>query len=334
MVIPLKITIKDIAKMAEVSISTVSRVINDSKPVNPDVRKRVLDAIKQTNYRTSSLNNTLSRNESTLIGVITPEYSNTILPDFIDGIDKILKLYGYDIMIGLTDSTCENEIHYLNLFRAEKTQGIIFVGSPFNHLHLEILDTIPCVVAGQISQISTVPSVHVDNTMASYEAVTCLIQKGHRNIAMIRAIDDNNAVGGDRVIGYKQALLDAGISIREEWIVESNFSVEGGMKAMRKISEIGTMPTAVFCATDSMAIGAMNYLIDNGFRIPEDVSVFGFDGSLMSLIVRPKLSTVAYSAKEMGMTAARNLVKIIKGEEVNPHHYNITHHLEIRESTR
>ena len=320
--------------MAGVSISTVSRVINDSKPVNPDVRKRVLDAIKHTNYRSSSLKNNLCLNDSTLVGVITPEYSNTILPDFIDGINKILKLYDYDIMIGLTDSTTENEIHYLNLFRAKQTQGIIFVGSPFNHRHLEFLENIPCVVAGQISHISSVPSVHVDNTMASYEAVTYLIQRGHRNIAMIRAIDDSNAVGGDRLDGYKQALLDTGIPIKAEWIVESHFSIEDGMEAMRKITASGSMPTAVFCATDSMAIGAMNYLIDNGFRIPEDVSIFGFDGSLLSLIVRPKLSTVAYSAKEMGMTADRNLVKIIKGEEVNPHHYNITHHLEIRESTR
>ncbi|MGG5252709.1 LacI family DNA-binding transcriptional regulator [Neobacillus sp. SM06] len=330
----MKITINDIAKMAGVSISTVSRVINDSKPVKDDVRQRVLNAIKQTNYRPNSLNNNLSKNDSTLIGVITPEYSNTILPNFMDGISKILKLYDYDIMIGLTDSTHANEIHYLNLFQEKQTQGIIFVGSPFNNHHVEVLKEIPCVVAGQISPISSIPSVHVDNITASYEAVTYLIQKGHRKIAMIRAIDDNNAVGGDRFTGFKQALLDAGIPITNEWVVESDFSVEDGMEAMRRISESGSMPSAVFCASDSMAIGAMNYLLDNGVRIPEDISVFGFDGSLMSSIVRPKLSTVAYSAKEMGMTAARNLVKIIKGETVSPHHYNVTHHLEIRESTR
>ena len=331
----MKVTIKDIAEMAGVSISTVSRVINDSKPVNEDVRKRVLEAMKQTNYRANTLLTTIVHNDSSLIGVIIPEFSNTVLTELVEGMNKIAKLYGYDVVISLTDGTLENELHYLQQFRSLSVNGVIFVGSQLDEKHLTILKEadIPCVAAGQISDIPSIPSVHVDNITASYEAVKYLIQKGHRKIAMMKGPGDM-AVGGHRFKGYQQALMDASLLLQKEWVVESGISLEDGITAMKQIAESSSMPTAVFCATDSMAIGAMNYLIDHGYRIPEDVSVFGFDGSLMSRMVRPKLSTVDYSAMEMGMTATRSLIKLIKGERVNPQHYNVTHHLAIRESTK
>lgn len=333
MVIHLKITIKDIAEMAGVSIATVSRVLNNSKPVKEDVKKRVLEVIKQTNYRPNTFAPDPKRHESRLIGVITPQSTHTVLNDFLEGINNVSKLYGYDIMIGSTDGGAENELHYLNLFGKVSVHGIIFIGSAFEEKHVEIIEqyTIPCVLVGQISSIPSVPSVHIDNVTASYEAVKYLIQNGHREIAIIHGPGPD--IGKYRFQGYQQALNDAGIPIHEDWVVESGISTEDGMKAMRKIIESDSMPTAVFCATDWIAIGAMNYLIDNGLRVPEDVSIFGFDGSFMSAIVRPTLSTVAYSATEIAMTATRNLIKIIKGETVTPHHSNVTHHLVIRNST-
>lgn len=331
--IRLKITIKDIAEMAGVSIATVSRVLNNSKPVKEDVKKRVLEVIKQTNYRPNTFGPDPKRHESRLIGVITPQSTHTVLNDFLEGINHVSKLHGYDIMIGSTDGGAENELHYLNLFGTISVHGIIFIGSAFEEKHVEIIDKykIPCVLVGQISSIPSVPSVHIDNVTASYEAVKSLIQNGHREIAIIHGPGPD--LGDYRFQGYQQALNDADIPIHEDWVVESGISTEDGMKAMRKITESGSMPTAVFCATDWIAIGAMNYLMDQGLRVPEDVSVFGFDGSFMSAIVRPTLSTVAYSATEIAMTATRNLIKMIKGETVIPHHSNVTHHLVIRNST-
>jgi LacI family transcriptional regulator len=333
-VIELKVTIKDIARMADVSISTVSRVVNNSKPVNEEVRKRVVDAMKQTNYRPGIVAGEDGKPDTCLIGVILPQNSNTVLHDFIAGIKNVAQLYDYDVIIGLTEGARESELHYLNVIRKNPVQGIIFVGSVFDQSHYELLEetNTPCVLVGEISQIPEVPSVHLDNVTASYEAVTYLIQKGHRDIAMIRGTG-NFSVGGQRFQGYRQAMNDAGIPIREEWVVESEFSVEDGENAMRQIAENGSLPTAVFCATDWMAVGAMNYLMDNGLRVPEDVSVFGFDGSYISTVVRPRLSTVTYSGTEIGMTATRNLIKMIKGGTVETHHSNVTHFLEIREST-
>jgi LacI family transcriptional regulator len=326
---------KDIAQMAEVSIATVSRVINNSKPVNHDVRMRVLKAMEQTNFLPNAMARNLAKNESLLIGVLVPEVKNTVLDDLINGINRVSKLYGYNIMLSLTAGTLENELHSFNMFREIQADGIIIVSENIKEELKKGIkaSNIPCVLTGRDS-LDTIPSVHIDNVTAAYEAVTFLIQQGHRKIAMLRVRSGDIASGDHRYQGYQRALDEAGISISEEWVIESGVSVEEGMTAMRKLCEAGDMPTAVFCATDRIAIGAINYLQEIGKRVPDDISVFGFDGIDMSTIIRPKLSTVKYSAEEIGMTATRNVIKMIKGDDVTPRHWIITHYLENRDSVR
>ncbi|WP_456276868.1 LacI family DNA-binding transcriptional regulator [Bacillus sp. AK128] len=332
----MKITLKEIAKMADVSTATVSRVINNSKHVNEDLRKRVLSVLKETNYLPFVAQNMTIQHDQLLIGVICPQYSNTVLDDLIVGINKVCKLYGYDTVIGLTDGSYENELHYIDLFSNKLTvQGMIFMGNQWEQEHSELTmkNLTPVVLVGQVSTYPPIPSVHVDNITASYEAVTYLLQNGHRQIAMIRG-NTGQTVREDRYKGYEKALTEAGISIQEKWLVDSELSVEGGRQAMAAILQQSSLPTAVFCSTDSIAIGAMTCLIDHGYQIPEDISVFGFDGIELSNLIRPRLSTIEYSAVEIGMTATRNLIKLCKGEQedIAPH-LNVMHDLVIREST-
>lgn len=329
----MKITIKDIAQMAGVSIATVSRVINNSKPVNHDVRIRVLKAMEQTNFLPNAMARNLAKKESLLLGVMVPEVKNTVLDDLINGINQVSRLYGYNIMLSLTAGTLENELHYFNMFREIQADGIILSS---DNLKEELVkgikvSDIPFILVGRDS-LDTVPTVHVDNVTAAYEAVTYLIQQGHRKIAMLRVRSGDIASGDHRYQGYVRALNEAGISICKDWVVESGISVEDGITSMRKICEADSMPTAIFCATDRIAIGAMNYLLEIGLRVPEDVSIFGFDGIDMSSFIRPKLSTVKYSAEEIGMTAARNLIKLIRGEEISSRHWIVSHYLENRDS--
>jgi LacI family transcriptional regulator len=335
-VIGLKITLKEIANLAGVSTSTVSRVINNSKPVNEEIRKRVLNVLKETNYLPYVAQTLTLPQDQLLIGVICPQYSNTVLDDLIVGINKVCKLYGYDTVIGLTDGTVENELHYIDLFSNKlSVQGMIFMGQEWDERHLELIQKMltPVVLVGQISSFPSIPSVHVDNITASYEAVTYLLQSGHQKVAMIRAAH-GQTIRKDRYQGYLKALSDAGITPEESWVVESDLTVEGGRQAMADLIAHGSMPTAVFCSTDSIAIGAISFLMDQGYKVPEDISVFGFDGLELSNLIRPSLSTIVYSAVEIGMTATRNLIKLCKNdhEQITPH-INVLHHLVIREST-
>lgn len=332
----MKITIKDIARMAGVSISTVSRVINNSKPVQDDLRKRVLDVMEQTKFRPNTIAQNLAKNESSLIGVILPEVKNTVLDELIQGINHVSRIYGYNTMLSLTGGTLENELHYFNLFRGIQADGIILGSDKLKSELAELIELsgIPCILVGRHDDSASIPSVHVDNITAAYEAVTFLIQQGHRHIAMIRVQSGDVASGDHRFEGYRMALAEAGIPLVDDWIIESGITFEDGIQAMRKIRESRSMPTAVFCATDRIAIGAMHDLIENGLRIPDDVSVFGFDGIDMSTLIRPKLSTVKYSASEIGMVAARNLIKQIRGGDISPWHWSISHYVENRSSVR
>lgn len=332
----MKVTLKEIAKMAGVSPSTVSRVMNNTKPVNEEVRKRVLTVLKEQNYPPFVSQTLSSQQDRTLIGVICPQNSNTVLDEYIIGINQVCKLYGYETLVGLTDGSRENESRYLDLFSNNLgVQGIIFMGNAWNERYSEIVNknVTPVIIVGQISTFPNVPSVHVDNITASYEAVTYLINQGHRNIAMIKG-NNKEPIWDERFLGYQRALSECGISVKEEWIAECEVSVKEGSKAMANLLKQESLPSAVFCSTDSMAIGAMTYLLDNGYRVPEDFSIFGFDGIELSNLIRPRLSTISYSAVEVGMTATRNLIKLFKEEnDYIPPHINVLHHLVPREST-
>ncbi|MGG3661439.1 substrate-binding domain-containing protein [Bacillus gobiensis] len=289
--------------------------------------------MEQTNFLPNAMARNLAKKESLLLGVMVPEVKNTVLDDLINGINQVSRLYGYNIMLSLTAGTLENELHYFNMFREIQADGIILASENLKEELVKGIkvSNIPLILVGRDS-LDTVPTVHVDNVTAAYEAVTYLIQQGHRKIAMLRVRSGDIASGDHRYQGYVRALNEAGISICKDWVVESGISVEDGITSMRKICEADSMPTAIFCATDRIAIGAMNYLLEIGLRVPEDVSIFGFDGIDMSSFIRPKLSTVKYSAEEIGMTAARNLIKLIRGEEISSRHWIVSHYLENRDS--
>nr|WP_233277692.1 LacI family DNA-binding transcriptional regulator [Paenibacillus durus] len=330
----MKITIKDVARMANVSIATVSRVINNSPTVGSDIRQRVLDVLEATQFRPNAIARTLVKNNTSLIGVLLPEIKNNVLDDMVEGINQVARLYGYDVMIALSGGKEESELHYYNLFREMQASGIIVSASGIRDSLFELIEAskIPCLLVGRDYREKSIPSVHVDNVSAAFEAVTYLIQQGHRDIAMLRGAKGDISAGNHRFQGYEQALKAAHLPVRAERILESAISVEEGAASMRKLYDSGPLPTAVFCATDRIAIGAMNFLAEIGVKVPEQVSFFGFDDIDMTVIIRPKLSTVRYSASELGMVAARNLIKLIKGEELSAYHWSVSHQLQIRDS--
>jgi LacI family transcriptional regulator len=329
------VTIKDIARIAGVSIATVSRVINNTKPVNEDTRRRILALMEELNFRPNAMARGLVKKESCLIGFVFPEFKNTVFDALTDGVSGTAKFYGYDILVCLTQGELENEIHYLNLLREKQVDGIIFSsGAGLRPEHIAIIEPsrIPCVLVGQVSAYASIPSVHLDNFSAAYEAVTTLIRKGHRKIGMLRGPLGDIAAGEERFRGFQVAMADAGLSVQPHWVRASGFSVQDGYEAMEAMKESGPLPTAMFAAADRIAIGAMNYLLEQGFSVPEDISIMGFDDIDMASVVRPKLSTVHYSSYEIGTTAARSLMKLIRGEGVAAGHTEVPHKVVLRDS--
>ncbi|WP_080683399.1 LacI family DNA-binding transcriptional regulator [Paenibacillus polymyxa] len=330
----MKMTIKDVARMANVSISTVSRVINNSQTVNSEIRKRVQDVLEATQFRPNAIARTLVKNDTSLIGVLLPAIKNNVFDDMVEGINQVAHLYGFDVIIALSGGDEDSEIHYYNMFREMQASGIIISVSEIRDALFALIEAagIPCILVGRDFRDQSIPSVHVDNITAAFEAVTYLIQQGHQDIAMLQGPAGDISVGNQRFLGYELALKTAHLPVRAERVLESGFSVEDGITSMRKLYHSAPLPSAVFCATDRIAIGAMNFLAENGVKIPEQVSFLGFDDIDMATIIRPKLSTVRYSASELGMVAARNLIKLIRGEELAAVHWSISHQLEIRDS--
>lgn len=331
----MNLTIRDIAKRAGVSVSTVSRVINNSKPVNKEVKEKVLSIINETGYRPNALARGLINKSTHLIGVIIPQITANFA-HMVEGIEAVAREYGYHIILTHTNSDVEKEMQAFDIFREKQLDGIILSGVELTDRHYQKFDQvgIPTVIVGQMPEQGDIPNVDVDNYNASHEMVRYLIRCGHQNIAMIHGPLRDKTAGALRLEAFKDALKENDVPLDDRNIVESDFTSESGYLAMEKILSLKDLPTAVFAAADSIAIGAMNCAIDQGFRVPEDISIAGFDDIPMATSIRPKLTTVHVSSRDMGFKAMDLLIKKIKGEAIEQLNHQVDYRLTIRDSTQ
>ncbi|QZY57226.1 LacI family transcriptional regulator [Crassaminicella profunda] len=330
------ITIKDVAKKAGVSISTVSRVINGSKPVSSEIRQKVLKVIEETGYRPNPVARSLVMKKSQLIGVVVPDISNVFIGEILNGIEEIGKMYGYDILLCNTYGQLEQELRYLNLLRAKQVEGIVFMTWKLEEKLVEYLETIdiPVSLVNRNTSNLNIPSVSIDNFQAAYEMTKFLIENGHKKIALIRSSLDQNAFGLDQYNGYKEALEEHGLEINEKLVKYGNWKLENSYEIVEEFIDEKILPTAIFAASDEMAIGAINCLLDNGYKVPEDVSVVGFNDIKLASIYRPNLTTIHQPIYDIGAVAMRMIVKKIDGEEVDSNVITLPHELMVRESSK
>ncbi|MDI3548293.1 MAG: LacI family transcriptional regulator [Halanaerobiales bacterium] len=330
------VTIKDIAERAGVSIATVSRVLNDSKPVSPELKRRVLKIIKETEYKPNALARGLIKNQTGLIGVIIPDIGNQTFASLIKGIEGVADQNKFDIIVSNSHGEVEKELEIFDVFREKQLDGIIFSGVVFSEKHRQFFEKykIPIVIVSQNFPQVELPSVTIDNFRAAYDATTYLIKLGHKRIAMITGPLQDIAAGMDRYRGFRTALKEYGLEEREEYLKEGDFSLNSGYKAMGEILKSEVLPTAVFAACDKMAVGAMNCCFDSGYKVPEDISIVGFDDLEIATAVRPALTTIHQDHKEIGAIAARLLINRIRGEEKGAWNVQPAYKLIKRGSTR
>ncbi|MCG8485508.1 MAG: LacI family transcriptional regulator [Clostridia bacterium] len=329
-------TIKDVAEKAGVSIATVSRVINNSKQVSQQVRERVLKVIDEMEFKPNPVARSLVMKKSRLIGVVVPEISSYFFGEIMNGIEEIIRTHSYDILVCNSRGKHEQEIRYLDLFTGKQVEGIIFMSWKLENEvvdHIKEMD-IPVIMINRNTSKLTVPSVSIDNYKAAYELTKYLLQKGHREIALIRNSIDVDAFGLEQYKGYKQALKDYDIDVDKNLVKYGDFSLDNSYNIVRGFVAANNMPTAIFATSDIMAIGAINALKDNGLSVPEDVSVVGFNDIRLASIYRPRLTVIHQPLFNIGTVAAKMIIDHIKGSESEDNIVILPHSLIERESCK
>ncbi|MFE5319718.1 catabolite control protein A [Paenibacillus sp. NPDC056579] len=310
------VTIYDVAREAGVSMATVSRVVNNNPNVKPQTRKKVFEAIERLGYRPNAVARGLASKKTTTVGVVIPDISNSIFSEVARGIEDIANMYHYNIILSNADKKKEKEIRVINTLLEKQVDGLLFMGGVVTDEHIQAFKTsaVPIVLCATTDEKNTIASVDIDHEKAAFDAVNVLIEQGHRNIAMISGTLQDPANGFSRYQGYKKALEAAGIPVREEYVRIGNYRYESGLEVTKHFLELSDRPTAIFAATDEMAIGAIHTLQDNGLKVPDDMSVISVDNIRMASMVRPQLTTVAMPMYDIGAVSMRLLTKLMNKE--------------------
>lgn len=328
------VTIKDVAKLAGVSISTVSRVINDSKPVTDEVKQRVLDVIKETGYVPNPLARSLVTKKSKLIGVIVPEVSDSFVNEILNGIEAVSKMYDYDILLVNTYSDKEQELESIKLLKTKQVEGIVMLSWILDEDHVNAMkeSRIPAVYISKTARNYDIYTVSTSNEDATYDMTEYLIKNGHEDIAFIMTSKEETILERERRTGYERALKDNNIKIDEKLIKYGLTDYEGGYNSMKELIEDKIIPSAVFVTGDEAAVGAINAIFDAGYSVPEDISVAGFNDTKLAKIYRPKLTTVYQPLFDMGAVSIRAIIKLINGETLEEKQIELPYQIMERES--
>lgn len=309
--------IKDVAERAGVSVTSVSRVLNGEKYISQRILEKVNEAIKELNYSPSQIARSLKKQKTDTIGVIVPDLTNYFCSTILSSIEESASEYGYNLIVCNIAENLDKELRYLHAVREMRVDGIIIMHQKVDERILSFIESasMPILFSCVRSPLPERFSVLINDYQAARDATDYLIQLGHRRIAFLGGDLEDITSGQSRYQGYLDALSQAGIPLNPDFIRFGNYKQESGHLMMREIleRESGERPTVVFAASDDMAVGAMNSILDHGLRIPEDISIMGFDDSLIAQAVRPMLTSMHQPARELGRTSLEYLHNLIEG---------------------
>jgi LacI family transcriptional regulator len=311
------LTIEQIAELAEVSRSTVSRVLNNHPSVRQSVRDRVLQVMEEYNYAPQAAARSLASSRTDTLGLLIPRspartLSDPFISTMIQSLTETCTSMGYFLMLAMVTADMEPNF-YNRILRGRHFDGIIMLSSDIDDpvLPLLIKDHMPLVMIGSHPYFQDVISVDIENRAGAREGVAHLIGLGHRRIGMICGqLEMDSALA--RRDGYRQALLEAGIPVDPALMVDGYYTEEGAYSAMRRLLSLPNRPTAVFASSDLMGVHAQRAIQDAGLVVPDDIAVVGFDDLPISAISNPPLTTVHQPLTEMGVTAVRLLIEQVR----------------------
>jgi LacI family transcriptional regulator len=332
---------QDIAKAAGVSRTAVSFVLNNTPDSNipATTRQRILQIAHELNYTPNAIALNLARGKAMTIGLIVRQTAAQMSIDpFIDqlmfGITRVIEAHGYHLLIHAVDPSASGSQTYVELVRTRKVDALLITSPMANDPEIKMLrdEGTPIVVNGAPKLID-VPSVDVNNIEGAYTAVMHLLELGHRRIGHISNAPFTYTSSIDRLQGYRQALDEMDVAFDEALVHEGGFTHDSGAAPMRALLDLPAPPTAVFIGSDMVALGAIGAIHARGLRIPEDISIVGFDDLMFAQYLQPPLTTIHLSAYDLGWHGAEMLLTMLGGETPSPKRALLPTELCIRETT-
>jgi LacI family transcriptional regulator len=330
-----KVTIKDIAKRANVSIASVSYVLNNTRYVSPEKIARIEQAIEELGYTPNLVARSLRQNRTKTIGLIIPDSSNPFFAEIAKGVEDAGFSAGYSVILCNSNAMPERELTYLEVLRSKQVDGIIFIATTaeFRHIRPLIDGGIPAVIFYRDTGDMSVDQFLIDNDQAGSLVTGHLIDLGHHQIACIQPASTETP-SALRVTGFKRVMDAHGLSYDEALMPRGDNLIAGGARATYELLKSGRPFTAVFSTNDAMAIGCIRVLRDNGIRVPDDVSVAGVDDIMLASIIEPPLTTIRQPKYEAGQRAVEMLmVRMIRKYEDGPRQIQLEIALVVRKST-
>ncbi|HVT53326.1 MAG TPA: LacI family DNA-binding transcriptional regulator [Dongiaceae bacterium] len=328
-------TMKDVARLAGVSIATVSATVNRSAFVSPELRRRVGEAIHELGYAPDGIARSLKRGRTQLIGLIVADITNAFFTELVHVIEAAIQEAGYSVLLCDTDEDFAKERDYLKILRTHRVDGVILAptGQPGDYAAFQSLEQrLPLVLVDRVLSELNADTVTVDNVAAAFEATAHLLDLGHREIASVTG-PLHLTSAQDRLRGFRTALQQRGIAAREEFIRSGAFREEEAMAAALDLLKGPNRPSAIFVANNHMMIGVMRAISQLDLNCPRDVSIVGIDDFPWANAFKPRLTLVRQPVEEIGKTAVRMLLERRKDDaERPPVHHVLKPTLVVRDS--
>jgi LacI family transcriptional regulator len=331
------VTIREVAERAGVSIQTVSRVINDRPDVSLETRQRIQTLIEEMGYQPFVNARGLAAKQTYTLGLVTADFSDFWFSQVVTGAEKEAQEHGYCFMLGNSSCDPEDEPKFLNLLTQRHVDGVLFIRAKCDNEYSDLYRLqefgVPIVTIGHHLPESGLAMIDVDNVSGGRKATEYLIGLGHTRIAMITGPSDWKSVY-DRTEGYLQALQDAGIPVDQELILEGSWLHRSGYEKTRLLLERKNEFTAIFAHNDRIARGAIHALYEAGFKVPDDISIIGYDDIPEAEFSDPPLTTIRQPMTEIGKAATKFLIQMIEDSTVQPKTIMFDTKLIIRASCR
>ena len=330
------ITIYDVAREANVSMATVSRVVNGNPNVKPATRKKVTACIERLGYRPNAVARGLASRKTTTVGVIVPDISKSYYAELSRGIADVATMYEYNIILSNSDKRPLREMELIEDHLGKQVDGLIFMSDSISDdVRKELKSAnVPIVLAGTLDSEMHFPTVNIENKEAATHAVKELLKNKHQHVAFISGPFSRDINRLSKKVGYEDAMKAAGLSIPDEFIVETDNTYDDAYEAWNRLRKLPNPPTAVFAGNDEIAVGLMNGIRDAGLSVPQDVEIICFQHSILARAVRPQLTAIRVPLYDLGAVSMRLLTKLMNSEEVDHEQVVLPYQVEHRDSVQ